>query len=136
LVPSFVLTRQATAALLARSRARDAALYGEWPALLVGLAADDRRSARRRGAGRAPRPADRCRVLDYVECRGLDWETPDRDRAGVRRVGLAAWRRRMETAVEWELRRRMCARFVRGFERTLSRAPVPAIRLRRAAALR
>src|SRR5690348_359679 len=82
LVPSFVAERAAAARLLAESRARDVALYGEWAARVLALAAD----------------------VAYVECRGLDWETPDSHRRAVRRIGLAAWRRRLETAAEWDLR--------------------------------
>jgi hypothetical protein len=101
LVPSFVLGREATARLLARSRARGAAIYGEWAALVLGL---------------APEAA-------YLECRGLDWETPDRHRRAVRRLGLPAWRRRQETPAEWARRVAMAADFVAGFERALGRAP-------------
>src|SRR5581483_10617102 len=71
LVPAFVLDAAHGRTLLARSRARDAAIYGEWAALVLGLD----------------------REIAYLECRGLDWETPDRDR----RRGLAAWRRRLDT---------------------------------------
>lgn len=99
LVPSFVLTRVLTTALLRRSRARDAAIYGEWPALLATLGVP----------------------LAYVECRGLDWETPDRYRAAVRRIGLPAWRRTLETPAEWRARRTMAAAFTRGFEVAYSR---------------
>src|SRR6185369_12985192 len=53
LVPSFVVTRRLAATLLRRSRARDGAIYGEWPALLATIAPS----------------------LAYVECRGVDWET-------------------------------------------------------------
>src|SRR5262249_55622824 len=88
--------------LLARSRARDASIYGEWAALIAGLGAS---------------PA-------YVECRGLDWETPDRHRRSVRRVGLAEWRRRQETSAEWGLRIDIAATIVRGFTRGLPRGPV------------
>jgi len=108
LVPSFVLTRDATVRLLARSRARDAAIYGEWAALIAGLG----------------------RSLAYVECRGLDWETPDRRPRQVARIGLAAWRRRFERADEWERRRRMSREFIRSFELTLARWPVRRWRLR------
>jgi hypothetical protein len=111
LVPSFVLDREATALLLKRSRARDAAMYGEWPALLAGLGAP----------------------LAYLECRGLDWETPDRFPRQVRRIGLAAWRQRQETPEEWGLRTSMAAEFVRGFDRTLARFPPGEIRLTRLA---
>lgn len=106
LVPSFVLDREATALLLRRSRARDAALYGEWPALLAGI---------------DPHPA-------YLECRWLDWETPDRFSRAVRRIGLAAWRQRQETPAEWGLRTSMAAEFVRGFTRTLARFPAGTFR--------
>ncbi len=109
LVPSFVLTRDALARFLRRSRARDSTLYGEWVALL---------------AGAGP-------PLSYVECEGLEWETPDRDRAGVARLGLAAWRRAMSTPAEWELRRAMADEFRRGFSRALERCPVRRVRLRR-----
>lgn len=108
LVPSFVVTREHAATLLARSRARDATLYGEWPALLLDLAAS---------------PA-------YVECRGLDWETPDRHRRAIRRVGLAAWRRRLETPAEWRLRVDLARAIVAGFSRGPRRQP-GAVRLRR-----
>jgi hypothetical protein len=94
LVPSFVLTRVLATALLRRSRARDAAIYGEWPALLATLGVP----------------------LAYVECRGLDWETPDRHRVEVRRMGLPAWRRTLDTPAEWRLRRAMAAAFMRGFD--------------------
>lgn len=102
MVPSFILDRSRTTMMLQRSRARDAAMYGEWAALLAGI---------------DPSPA-------YIECRGLDWETPDRFRKAVRRVGLPAWRRRQETPAEWSLRIEMAASFVRGFQHTLRRWPV------------
>ena len=109
LVPSFVIDRDGAARLLARSRARDVAVYGEWAALLAGL-------------------GDR---LGYLECRGLDWETPDRHRRAVRRVGLAEWRRRQETPAEWGLRIDIAATIVRGFTRALARCPVQACTLAR-----
>lgn len=101
LVPSFVVAPATARELVQRSHARDDDLYGEWAALLPALVPE----------------------LAYVECRGLDWETPDRHRRAVRRVGLAAWRRRRETAAEWALRTALAARVVRGFERTRRRAP-------------
>ena len=108
LVPSFILERPAAVRLLARSRARDAAVYGEWAALVLGLAPE----------------------IAYLECRGLDWETPDRHRRAVRRLGLPAWRRRQETPAEWARRVGMAADFLAGFERALARAPLarPAVR--------
>jgi len=93
LVPSFVVERPAAARLLAQSRARDVALYGEWAARVLALVDE----------------------VAYVQCRGLDWETPDRHRRAVRRVGLAAWRRRQETPAEWDLRIGIAAEIVRGF---------------------
>ena len=112
LVPSFVLDRAATARLLARSRARGSTMYGEWVGLLPALGAP----------------------LRYVECDGLDWETPDRHRAEVRRAGLAAWRRAMSTPAEWAMRGAMQAEFDRGLARVLhrfpQRAPVRITRLR------
>jgi hypothetical protein len=99
LVPSFVLTAELARRLVERSRARDTEIYGEWTALLLGL---------------TPR-------LAYLECRGLDWETPDRHRQAVGRVGLAAWRRRHETPAEWALRVDMARAIVLGFERATSR---------------
>ncbi len=109
LVPSFVLDRRATTRLLARSRARDAAMYGEWAALLPLLD----------------------RSVAYVECRGLDWETPDRHRRAVARVGLAAWRKRMETPIEWRQRRAMADEFACGFAAALKRWPAGRVRLNR-----
>ncbi|HJQ82520.1 MAG TPA: hypothetical protein VKA21_00475 [Candidatus Binatia bacterium] len=109
LVPSFVLDREGVAALLARSRARDASVYGEWAALVLGLAPE----------------------VAYLECRGLEWETPDRHRRAVRRAGLAAWRRRQETRAEWELRVAMAVEFLRGFGRVVTRGSVPRPSLKR-----
>src|SRR5213078_2577409 len=103
-----LVNRLMTVRLLARSRARDAALYGEWAALVLGLAPE----------------------VTYLECRGLDWETPDRHRGAVRRIGLPAWRRRQETPAEWARRVAMAADFLAGFERALGRTPAarPAVR--------
>jgi hypothetical protein len=112
LVPSFVLEAEATRRLLAASRARDNGVYGEWAALVAGV---------------APRVA-------YLECRGLDWETPDQYRRQIRRVGLARWRQRFETTAEWAARTEMATAIVRGFGRTLARAPVRPIDLQRLAA--
>jgi hypothetical protein len=109
LVPSFVVDRDGAGRLLARSRARDAAIYGEWAALLVGLGG----------------------ALGYLECRGLDWETPDRHRRTVRRVGMAEWRRRQETPAEWSVRIDIAAAIVRGFTRALVRCPVQEVMLAR-----
>jgi hypothetical protein len=102
LVPSFVVDREGAARLLARSRTRDGAIYGEWAALLAGLS----------------------ERFGYIECRGLDWETPDRHRRSVRRMGLAEWRRRQDTPREWDHRIEIAADIVRGFTRTLARWPV------------
>ncbi|HXJ35401.1 MAG TPA: hypothetical protein VMS22_15315 [Candidatus Eisenbacteria bacterium] len=101
LVPSFVLPAGAAGELARRSRARGEEIYGEWAALV---------------AAAVPQ-------LAYVECRGLDWETPDRFRRAVRRAGLAAWRRRQETPGEWALRTAMAEKIVAGFERTRARWP-------------
>jgi hypothetical protein len=98
LVPSFVLHRRALERLLGESRARDATIYGELAAVLAAT-----------------------RGLAYVECRGLEWETPDRHRRAVARAGLPAWRDRFDTAEEWKLRTDLAAAFVRGFESTTAR---------------
>ena len=109
LVPSFVLTRDLAALLVKRSRANDAAFYGEWAALLLGMTAQ----------------------VAYLECRWLDWETPDRHRRAVRRLGLAAWRRRQDTPKEWSLRVDMARDFVAGFERAVERGALRAPAIRR-----
>jgi hypothetical protein len=85
-------------------------MYGEWVALLAGPGIP----------------------LTYVECAGLDWETPDRYRDEVRRVGRAAWRRAMSTPAEWVMRRAMAREFRAGCERGLRRWPVrPPVVVRR-----
>jgi hypothetical protein len=107
LVPSFVLSAADTRRLLRRSRSRDVEIYGELAVLVLGLADQ----------------------IAYLECWGLDWETPDRHRRAVRRAGLAAWRRRQETPAEWALRTELAAEIVRAFERVLKRAPArPSVR--------
>ena len=104
LVPSFVLHREAARTLLRRSRARDESMYGEWAAIMATLAPS----------------------LSYVECGALDWETPDRHRRAVRRMGLVRWRTRQETAAEWTSRIAMAETIVSGFERAMRRAGAPA----------
>ena len=99
LVPSFLLPVASARELVRRSRARGEDLYGEWAAIVAILDHE---------------PA-------YVECRGLDWETPDRHRRAVRRAGLATWRRRQETPAEWALRIAMAERIVAGFARARRR---------------
>jgi hypothetical protein len=101
LVPSFVVTAEVAGELVRRSRTRDAGVYGEWPVLLAALAPE----------------------VGYVECRGLDWETPDRHRRAVRRVGLPAWRRRWSNSAEWEARVEMAAVIVRAAAATVARRP-------------
>jgi hypothetical protein len=110
LAPSFVVSREAARALLGRSRARDADVYGEWAAIVPRLGS----------------------TVAYIECRGLDWETPDRHRRAVRRAGLAVWRRRQETPAEWAARIAMAETIVDAFERTRRRTPGTAglVRLR------
>jgi hypothetical protein len=109
LVPSFTVTNDAALELLARSRARDATIYGELAILVAGLA----------------------REMAYVECRGLDWETPDRHRRAIRRTGLAAWRRRQETPAEWALRLAMAEDILAGFDHAFARGARAAPTLRR-----
>jgi hypothetical protein len=99
LVPSFVLPAAAARELVRRSRARDEDVYGEWAALVTASATP----------------------LGYVECHGLDWETPDRFRRAVRRIGRPAWRRRQETPAEWALRTAMAQAIVAGFTRVHAR---------------
>ena len=99
LVPSFALERTIAMTLVRRSRARDGAIYGEWPALVATIAGS----------------------VAYVECRGLEWETPDRHRADVRRLGLAAWRRTLDTPDEWRARQALAADIARGFDAVAGR---------------
>ena len=101
LVPSFIMTDTLVRQLVTRSRARGEAIYGEWAALVVQLGRD----------------------VAYVECRGLDWETPDRHRRSVRRVGLPAWRNRWSSPAEWDLRIDMASEILRGATRALAGAP-------------
>jgi len=108
LAPSFIVSREACGTLLARSRARGSTIYGELAALLLGLTSE----------------------IGYVECAGLDWETPDRHRREVARLGLARWRRRWDSSEEWTFRYALATDVVRGFARTLARYPARA-RLRR-----
>jgi hypothetical protein len=105
LVPSFVADRETARTLLRRSRVRDESMYGEWAAILATLV-----------------PA-----LPYLECNGLDWETPDRHGRAVRRIGLAAWRARQETAAEWTGRIALAESIVRGFERAYLKASAAAV---------
>jgi len=102
LAPSFVVDAGRARALLRRSRAEDERVYGEWAALVPALAP----------------------TVAYLECRGLDWETPDRFRRAVRRLGLPAWRRRQETPEEWAARTAIAEAVIAGFARAHSRRRV------------
>jgi hypothetical protein len=82
MVPSFILDKDAAKRFLASSRTRGMGIYGEMARLLFSLGHD----------------------VAYVECDGLDWETPDRDRRVVGRIGLPAYRARFDRDDEWELR--------------------------------
>ncbi len=107
LVPSFVVDRETAAALLGQARAEGGAIYGElvaWFAILC------------------PRAA-------YLECRGLEWETPDRFPEVVDRLGLAEWRRRQDTPREWVQRVELAVQILRGFERVIARHPALAVHL-------
>jgi hypothetical protein len=64
--------------------------------------------------------------VSYVECGALDWETPDRHRRAVRRLGLVRWRARQETAPEWTARIAMAEAIVSGFEHAMRGAGSPA----------
>jgi hypothetical protein len=109
LAPSFVLARADAARLIAASRARDVAIYGELAALLAGLG----------------------REIAYVECGGLDWETPDRHRRTVRRIGLPAFRRRLDRPAEWAFRGEIAREIVRGFVRAHARRAAARVGVRR-----
>lgn len=109
LVPSFLIDGPTARALAAWSRARDGAVYGELVALL--------------GAGSS--------TVSYIECRGLDWETPDRRATEIRRVGFAAWRRAQDTPEEWCRRVALARSIVRGFDRTRARYPAGPLTVRR-----
>ena len=100
LVPSFVMDRAHTAALLRASAARQNSMYGEWAALVAATTG-----------------------LVYVECRGLEWETPDRHRREVARIGIDAWRDHFDTAEEWKARSDMATAIVAGFETALAKLP-------------
>lgn len=83
MVPSFILDKDAARQFLALSRTRGMGIYGEMAQLLFSLGHD----------------------VAYVECDGLDWETPDRERRTVARIGLPAYRERFDCDDEWRLRR-------------------------------
>ncbi len=109
MVPSFVLDREAARAFLSASRTRGMGIYGEMAGLLFALGHD----------------------VAYVECDGLDWETPDRDRRTVSRVGLEAYRDRFDRHDEWRLRYALQRAVEAAFDRVRARLGHPAARLRR-----
>ena len=48
----------------------------------------------------------------YLECEGLEWETPDRYTEEIRAQGLDEWRRSFQTAQEWRKRTEMLRDFI------------------------
>lgn len=109
MVPSFLLQKDAAREFLAGSRARGMGIYGEMAKLLFSLRYD----------------------VAYVECDGLDWETPDRDRRTVSRIGLAAYRARFDCDDEWRLRHALKREVQTAFDRARSRLGDTSSRLRR-----
>lgn len=109
MVPSFILQKDAARDLLAGSRTRGMGIYGEIAKLLFSLGHD----------------------VAYVECNGLDWETPDRDRRTVSRIGLPAYRARFDSDDEWRLRRALKREVEAGFDRARRRLGDGSSRLRR-----
>lgn len=109
MVPSFVLDREAARAFLSRSRTRGMGIYGEMARLLFSLGHD----------------------VAYVECDGLDWETPDRDRRTVSRIGIEAYRARFDRADEWQLRWALQREVESVFDRVHARLGDASARLRR-----
>lgn len=109
MVPSFVLDREAARAFLSASRTRGMGIYGEMARLLFSLGHD----------------------VAYVECDGLDWETPDRDRRIVSRIGIEAYRDRFDRDDEWRFRWALRRQVEAVFDRVQARLGAPAARLRR-----
>ena len=48
----------------------------------------------------------------YVECEGLEWETPDRYMREIQAEGYEEWRKRFQTAAEWKKRTEMLRDFI------------------------
>lgn len=109
MVPSFILAKNAAQQFLAGSRTRGMGIYGEMAQLLFSLGHD----------------------VAYVECDGLDWETPDRDRRTVARIGLPAYRARFDSDDEWRLRHTLKREVESVFDRAKSRLGDASVRLRR-----
>lgn len=109
MVPSFILDREAAHRFLAGSRTRGMGIYGEMAQLLFSLGHD----------------------VAYVECDGLDWETPDRERRTVARIGLPAYRARFDSDEEWRLRHTLQQQVESVFDRARDRLGDAGVRLRR-----
>lgn len=109
MVPSFLLEKEAARHFLAGSRTRGMGIYGEMALLLFSLGHD----------------------VAYVECDGLDWETPDRDERLVRRIGLPAYRARFDSDQEWRLRHSLQREVKSVFDRARSRLGRAQGRIRR-----
>ncbi len=48
----------------------------------------------------------------YLECEGLEWETPDRYREEIPTLGYDNWKANFQTAKEWKKRTEMLADFI------------------------
>lgn len=114
MVPSFLLRADAARTFLQRCRTRGMGIYGEMAHLLFSLGHD----------------------VAYVECDGLDWETPDRDRRVVARIGLPAYRDRFDRDDEWDLRHSLQREVEAVFDRSRAKLGDAGTRLRRLRAKR
>ena len=80
---AFVLSRRAAEWVLHEGKTLDLGFYSLWPLL----------TALHKGK------------IAYRRCEGLEWETPDRYRAEIKKVGgIAKWRETLATPKEWAYR--------------------------------
>ena len=88
----MAFSRRAARVIASHGRTRSYDLFSRWPLLL-------------RATKISP---------TYIRCEGLEWETPDRFRAAVKRAGgVRQWRKRASSPAEWRKRARMAEEFVK-----------------------
>ena len=80
----YFLTKDLAAALITQTMITDMGFYGAWPVLLWNWSSEQKKA--------------------YIEAEGLEWETPDRFKRQIEKIGHEKWVQQFKTPSEWKFR--------------------------------
>ncbi len=87
----WILKKDIAEYIIENSSDNEFALYGEWTLL---------------GWKKAKNPS-------YIEVDGLEWETPDKYREMIKKIGYKKWLEQFQTAEEWKFRTQMACEIIK-----------------------